>query len=436
MPDRKIITPFQRFFRIESFSGILLFSATIIALIWANSPFVDTYTSILQYELGFSSDSFKLTKPVILWINDGLMAVFFFVIGLEIKRELMIGELNSVKKASFPLLAAVGGMSGPLIIYIILNSNPDASHGWGIPMATDIAFTLAILQLLGKRVPLSLKVFLTAFAIVDDIGAVMVIAIFYNTGLNWMLLLYASLMLGFLFFLAYRGIYIKYLSIAFAIIIWVLFLKAGIHPTIAGVLMAFTIPIRQKIKPKTYLRKLSMIVDRIKAAEDTPEPTLSSEQIEQIDNLEEWTTMVQSPLQHLEHRLHNWVSYVIMPIFALANAGIIFGGENGIDMSLVFVLAISLIAGNFIGVNVISHLGVKLKIAILPDDVNKWQVIGASFLAGVGFTMSIFIANLAFVDQPMLMDSAKAGILLGSFISGLTGYLILRIVSPKVENKT
>ncbi|MFC2129479.1 Na+/H+ antiporter NhaA [Bacteroidota bacterium] len=431
MLEKMIITPFQRFVKIESFSGILLFSAMIIALIWANSPFSDTYTSILNFELGFSSDSFKLTKPVILWINDGLMAVFFFLIGLEIKRELLIGELNSVKKASFPLLAAIGGMMIPLILYTVLNKNPEASHGWGVPMATDIAFSLAILKLLGKRVPLSLKIFLTAFAIVDDIGAVMVIAIFYNTGIQWMLLLYAFILLGILFFMAYKGIYIKYLSFLFAIVIWVLFLKAGIHPTIAGILMAFTIPIRQKINFRTYIDKLTSITDNIKSACVGPSPILTKLQIEEIDNLEDWTAKVQSPLQHLEHRLHNWVSFLIMPIFALANAGIVFGGGAGFDMSLVLVLAISLVAGNFIGVAGISLLSIKLKIAVLPEDVSTWQVIGVSALAGVGFTMSIFIANLAFVDHPVLMDSAKVGILLGSLIAGMSGFVILRIAGRK-----
>ncbi len=431
MFEKLVVTPFQRFVKIQSFSGILLFSATIIALIWANSGLSDSYHTILNYELGFSSDSFKLTKPVILWINDGLMAVFFFVIGLEIKRELILGELNTMKKASFPILAAVGGMSIPMILYIVFNNNPEASHGWGIPMATDIAFSLAILSLLGKRVPLSLKIFITAFAIVDDIGAVMVIALFYSTGIQWMLLLIAFGMLGILFLLSSKGIYIKYLSIAFAIVIWVLFLKAGIHPTIAGILLAFTIPIRQKTNVKTFLRKLSLIVDKIKNTCEDEAPVLSKEQIEAIDNLEEWTELVQSPLQHLEHRLHNWVSYLIMPIFALANAGIVFGSVGGFDMSLVLVMALALVAGNFIGVGLFSFIGIKLKLVSLPSDISVTQLVGVSFLAGVGFTMSIFIANIAFVDHPLLMDSAKAGILLGSVIAGLTGYFILRFAKQK-----
>lgn len=431
MIEKLVITPFQRFVKIESFSGILLFAAMIIALIWANSGLSDIYHSILNFELGFSSDTFKLTKPVILWINDGLMAVFFFVIGLEIKRELLIGELNSIKKATFPIMAALGGMSIPLILYILINNNPDASHGWGIPMATDIAFSLAILKLLGKRVPLSLKIFITAFAIVDDLGAVMIIAIFYNSGIQWILLLIALAMLGFLFFLAYKGIYNKYLSIAFAVIIWVLFLKAGIHPTIAGVLLAFTIPIRQRVNLNTYIDNICSVVDRIRDTEECEKPILSKQQIQEIDTLEALTENVQSPLQHLEHKLHNWVSYFIMPLFALANAGIVFGGDGGFDFSLIMVIAIALFAGNFIGVSMFSFLGAKLKLTVLPDDVNPLQIMGVSFLAGVGFTMSIFIANLAFVNHPILMDSAKVGILLGSLLSGITGYFILFFAGRK-----
>ncbi len=431
MFEKLILTPFQRFVKIESFSGILLFGAMIVALIWANSGYSDVYHNILNFELGFSSDSFKLTKPVILWINDGLMAIFFFVIGLEIKRELLIGELNTFKKASFPLLAAIGGMSIPLVIYIIMNSNPEASHGWGIPMATDIAFSLAILTLLGKRVPLSLKIFLTAFAIVDDIGAVMVIAIFYNTGIQWILLIIALALLAILFFLSYKGIYMKYLFLFFGVAIWVLFLKAGIHPTIAGVLMAFTIPIRQKINVNTFIDKLCVIVDNIKGTKNLPDQILSGEQLEEIDNLEEWAHQVQSPLQHLEHVLHNWVSYLIMPIFALANAGIAFNSSTNFDVSIIFTIAVALFAGKIIGVTGFSFLSIKLKLTELPKDISNWQIIGVASIAGVGFTMSIFIANLAFADHPDLMDSAKAGILVGSIISGITGYLILRLAGGK-----
>ena len=425
--------PIKKFIKIESLSGLLLFSATIIGLIWANSSFGHIYSSVWQYKIGINTQSFQLVKPLILWINDGLMAIFFFVIGLEIKREMLIGELNSIKKVSFPVFAAIGGMLMPVTLYVLLNKNPEMINGWGVPMATDIAFALAILRLLGNRVPLSLKVFLMAFATIDDIGAVLVIAIFYSSKVAWILLLFAGILLLFLFYLSYKKIYIKYLSLFFGIIIWVLFLKAGIHPTIAGVLMAFTIPIRQKISIKKYINEVDTIVKDIKENADNLKSGLSKKQILNIDNLEDWTAKVQSPLQHLEHSLHNWIAFFIMPLFALSNAGVVFSSDMNIDYSLITIIIICLFLGNLIGVSLMSFIGVKLKITKLPKNVNFWQIIGIASLGGVGFTMSIFIANLAFADNPAIIDSAKIGILIGSLISGLVGYLILRFKSNQIK---
>jgi NhaA family Na+:H+ antiporter len=426
MVKRILITPFQKFVRIESLSGILLFGATLLAVILANSPLSERFQSIWQYKIGFGTSGFTLVKPLILWINDGLMAIFFFLIGLEIKRELLIGELNSVKKASFPLFAAIGGMILPVALFLILNKNPESSHAWGIPMATDIAFSLAILTILGKRVPLGLKVFLTAFAIVDDLGAVIVIALFYSETIKWSLIAIAIVMLAILFFLSYRRIYAKWVILIFGIAIWVLFLKAGIHPTIAGVLLAFTIPIRQKIGVETYVDKLCDIVEDIKESEGAGTPLLTKEQIESIDDMEEWTEKVQSPLQHLEHTLHNWVAYLIIPLFALSNAGVAFRGGGELDNRLGVIIVISLVAGKLIGVSLFSWISVKLGFAELPEEVNFKQVTGIALLAGVGFTMSIFVANLAFPGDPLLLDSAKAGILIGSLIAGFAGYAVLR----------
>jgi len=431
MVKRILITPFQKFVRIESLSGILLFGATLLAVLLANSPLSERFQSIWQYKIGFGTSGFELVKPLILWVNDGLMAIFFFLIGLEIKRELLIGELNSVKKASFPLFAAIGGMILPVVLFLILNKNPENSHAWGIPMATDIAFSLAILTILGKRVPLGLKVFLTAFAIVDDLGAVIVIALFYSESIKWSLMAIALVMLAILFFLSYRRIYAKWVILIFGIVIWVLFLKAGIHPTIAGVLLAFTIPIRQRIGMETYVDKLCDIVEDIKESNAMDSPLLSKEQIESIDDMEEWTEKVQSPLQHLEHTLHNWVAYLIMPLFALSNAGVAFRGGGAPDNNLGMIIVISLVAGKLIGVTLFSWISVRLGIAELPEEVNFKQVTGIALLAGVGFTMSIFVANLAFSGSPLLLDSAKSGILMGSLIAGIAGYAVLRMGSRK-----
>jgi len=431
MIQKYFLTAFQKFIKIESFSGILLFAATIIALIWANSGFGDFYQSLWKYEIGIGSREFGLTKPLILWINDGLMAIFFFLIGLEIKRELLIGELNSVRKATFPIFAAIGGILIPLALFLILNDNPKTSSGWGIPMATDIAFSLAILKLLGKSVPLSLKIFLTAFAIVDDLGAVLVIAVFYSGGIDWSLLVYSILLLTVLFSLSYRGLYFKNLTLFLGIVIWILFLKSGIHPTIAGVLLAFTIPIRQKIDVPFFIDKLSFISTSLTKAGKNNQQILTKDQIEQIDNLEDLIDDFHSPLQHLEHKLHSWVAYFIMPVFALANAGIAFKSNMIIDVSLIVNISIALFVGKFIGVSFFSFLALKLKLAELPEGINYWQIIGVAILAGVGFTMSIFIANLAFVENLIFIDSAKIGILIGSLISGIVGAVILKFCGKK-----
>lgn len=431
MVKRIILSPLQKFINIESFSGTLLLLTTILALIWANSPFADTYQSLWQYKIGFTSESFELNKPLILWINDGLMAIFFFLIGLEIKREFLIGELNSVKKLAFPLFGAIGGIIVPVLIFFILNENPETQKGWGISMATDIAFSLALLKALGNKVPLSLKIFLTAFAIVDDLGAVLVIAVFYSSDIQGNLLIISFGLLAILYFLSYRGYFSKFIMVSLGIVIWTLFLKSGIHPTLAGILLAFSVPIRQKIKTHQYIDNLVKITNNIKAASILKQPILSKEQIREIDNLEDWTDKYQSPLQRLEHNLHDWVAYFIIPVFALANAGVAINSDMDIDISLVTNIAISLILGKSIGISAIVFIVQKLKLIEVPKDISTQQIIGVSFLAGIGFTMAIFIASLAFPNSPVYIDSAKIGTLIGSVIAAIIGYLILRFEKQK-----
>ncbi|MEY8862329.1 Na+/H+ antiporter NhaA [Tenacibaculum singaporense] len=426
MIKKRIISPLQNFIKTESASGILLLAATLLALIWANSPFRDSYNHLWEYKIGFKSEHFELYKPLILWINDGLMAVFFFLIGLEIKREFLIGELNSTKKLAFPLFGALGGMLFPILFFYLLNKNPETSHGWGVPMATDIAFSLAVLNTLGKRIPLSLKVFLTAFAIVDDIGAVLVIALFYSTSIDITLISIAIGLLAFLYFIAHKGFYSHYVTFMFGAVIWVLFLKAGIHPTVAGILMAFAVPIRQKVHTPEFIANLSQIMDNIKKAKVAPKPILSKEQVAEIDNLDHWIEDYQSPLQLLEHKLHDLVAYAIIPIFALANAGVLIDGDANLDTSLIINIALCLILGNSIGITTIITTVKKLKIIEVPKDINAQHIVGVSFLAGIGFTMAIFIASLAFAKSPEFLGSAKIGVLLGSLVSAIIGYLILR----------
>lgn len=426
MPNNSNQSLFQKFIKVEGLSGILLFATTIIAMIWANSGYADTYKEFWGYKVGIDFSSFQLIKPLLLWVNDGLMAIFFFLIGLEIKRELLIGELNSIRKATFPLFAAIGGMLFPLGLFLLLNQNPETSQGWGIPMATDIAFSLAILNLLGKSVPLSLKIFLTAFAIVDDLGAVLVIAVFYSTGINWMYIVISLVLLGLLFLLSSRDYYNKYLTFSLGLVIWVLFLKSGIHPTIAGVLLAFTIPIRKRINYQTFVSELDVLKGEISEIEVDDNRALPKAVVYKIDQLEDLVDNVQSPLQHLEHRLHGWVAYLIMPIFALANAGIQFSANLDFDYGLVLNIALALFVGKLVGIPLLSFISVKLNLAELPENVSFLQVVGVAILAGVGFTMSIFIANLAFAGDLVCIGSAKMGILIGSAISAVIGAAILK----------
>ena len=437
MITKILLTPFQKFVKTESLAGILLFGATIIALIWANSPYGATYESLWQYEIGISFQDFELKKPLILWINDGLMAIFFFLIGLELKRELLIGEINTLKKASFPFIAALGGVIVPVILYLTLNQNPETVKGWGIPMATDIAFALAILSTLGKRVPLSLKIFLTAFAIIDDIAAVLIIAIFYSANINWYFILYGLILISFLGYWYHNRKYSLEIGIILAIIIWFLFLKSGIHPTIAGVLLAFTIPIKRRLNIKSFSDNLSSISTSIEKLsndeedDDDEKHLLTKEETTHIENLDDLTFEVRSPLQHLEYKLHNWIAYLILPIFAFANAGVAISTDFDFDFSLMTTIVISLFLGKFIGVALFSYFGIKLKITELPKGINFKQILGVSAIAGVGFTMSIFIGNLAFSGDLISINSAKVGIIIGSIISGILGYVILLLSSKK-----
>ncbi len=428
MIKQLLLTPFQKFVKTESLAGVLLFGSTIIALIWANSPYGKFYEELWEQTIGISFQSFELKKPLILWINDGLMAVFFFVIGLELKRELLIGEINSVKKAAFPFIAALGGVLVPVSLYLLLNQDPETEKGWGIPMATDIAFALAILSTLGKRVPLSLKVFLTAFAIIDDIAAVLVIAIFYSVNVSWMYILYGIILIAFLGLLYYLRRYSFAVGIVVAIVIWFLFLKSGVHPTIAGVLLAFTIPMKRRLNVKYFSEHLNTISQKlVNVTDDDERHLLTKDEIKCIDNLDDLTFEVRSPLQHLEHKLHSLVAYFILPVFAFANAGVVVSLDYNFDFSLMTNIAVSLLVGKFIGVALFSYVGNKLNITELPGGISFRQILGISAVAGVGFTMSIFIDNLAFYGEMININSAKVGIIIGSITSAAVGYTILRL---------
>jgi NhaA family Na+:H+ antiporter len=426
----------NQFMQLETTASLLLFAFSVLAVVWANSPYGQTYSDLWNYKftVGFANTSFHLEKPLILWINDGLMAIFFFVIGLEVKREVLAGELTTLRKASLPIFAALGGMAFPVMIFLFFNQGKVGAEGWGIPMATDIAFTLGILKLLGNRVPLGMKIFLTAFAIVDDIGAILVIAIFYSANIQWDLITYAILIVGALGLLSYKHFYSKYFFFVMGFVVWVLFLKSGVHPTIAGILMAFTIPMYREINLSEYQKELTTQLDNFKACNYKNPQLLNKKQLEIVDEIETISNQVQSPLQHLEHGLHGWVGYVIMPIFALANAGVVLsfsGLENTSHITL--NIALALVFGNTIGIMLFSYIAIKLKFADLPKGVKFNQLLGVSILGGLGFTMSLFITNLAYVDEAFIA-AAKMGVILGSLVAGFLGYLILRFSLKNTSN--
>lgn len=431
-----IVDPFQRFFQIEASGGIILMLFTVIALVWANSPWGDFYHHLWEHEFTFQFDgsTIKLPSTIHHWVNDGLMAIFFFVVGLEIKRELIAGELSSLKKASLPIAAAIGGMAVPAILFTVLNTDKATASGWGIPMATDIAFSLGVLSLLGKRVPVALKVFLVAFAIVDDLGAVLVIAFFYSGNIEWSFLIVAlGLVLG-LTTLNWLNINKVPIYVVVGFVVWYLFYRAGIHPTIAGVLIAFTIPMKRRIRRSVFRNRMQNELDTFCTAPgESGKQTLTHQQLVAIDNMEAEILRVQSPVQRLEHDLHSFVTFFVMPVFALINAGVALEGAklSSIFSGLSGTIEVSLIAGKVIGILLFCFISVKLGLAILPDNVKWKQILGLGFLGGMGFTMSLFIANLAFVKNGDVLNPAKIGILVGSLIAGLSGYLILHFTLDK-----
>ncbi|HAS88131.1 MAG TPA: Na+/H+ antiporter NhaA [Desulfovibrio sp.] len=429
-----LLKPFNYFFKMEAAGGIALMVCTIVALIWANSPWAESYHSLWQTKLTFGIGDWTLSKALILWINDGLMAVFFFVVGLEIKRELLVGGLSTPSQTIMPVAAALGGMIIPALCFVFFNAGEKSIAGWGLPMATDIAFALGIMSLLGKRVPMGLKIFLTAVAIVDDIGAILVIAIFYTTSLNLVALGLGLAGIALMaMFNAIWGIrnYIPYLAVG--ILVWFAFLMSGIHATIAGVLAALTIPASTRMDCRGFIEKLREAADNFEIA-ITPGKTVLTNKEQQIalHTMEDAYSDSTTPLQNLEHALHPWVAFCIMPIFALANAGVAL--EADIFQELVSPVALGIFAGlvigKQIGVTGACWLTHKLGLSAFPSRTTLIHLWGASCLSGVGFTMSIFIANLAFEDAARLIELSKIAILFASLTAGTLGYCILKYVAP------
>ncbi len=375
--------------------------------------------------------AFAIAKPLLLWINDGLMAIFFFVVGLEIKREVLVGELSSPRQAVLPLAAAVGGMVVPALFYLAFNAGTDTAAGWGIPMATDIAFALGVLALLGTRAPLALKIFLTALAIVDDLGAVLVIAFFYTSQLSWTSLGVGALFLAALILANRLGVRRTAVYIVLGLGLWVAFLKSGVHATIAGVLLAMTIPARRRIDAPAFLDRVRARVAEFASDTHPGKTELTTDQRDAVHSLEVACEAVETPLTRMEHALHSWVAFGIMPVFALANAGVSLGGNLGaaLGSSVSLGILFGLYFGKQLGVTAFAWGAVRLGWATLPDGVRWRQVYGVSLLTGIGFTMSLFVANLAFADASVL-DQAKIAVFAASLLTGGIGYALLRATPP------
>ena len=423
-----LVRPFKIFAQNKLAGAILLLGATVVALAWANSPWHHSYHDLLHVHLSVDLGGFVLDKTLHHWINDGLMGIFFFVIGLEIKREVIAGELSDPRRAALPIVAAIGGMAVPAGVYVVANLNGGAIHGWGVPTATDIAFALGVLALLGDRVPIALKVFLTALAIVDDILAVLVIALFYSDGISMQALIAG---LGFCLTAAvFNRIGVRrtvpYLLLGLAC--WLCFLESGVHATLSAVLMALTIPSRAALAPGTLLSRLKPLLNEI-GDDATPSKVheLEKDQQHALEEASRLTSEAVPPLQRLEHGLMPLVTFVVMPVFALANAGVHLSGSFGdaIFSAVGLGIVLGLFVGKQLGITLFAFLAVKLGIAVLPGGSGWRQVHAVAVLGGIGFTMSLFVASLAFSD-PVVSDSAKLAILVGSVLSAVTGYLLLR----------
>ena len=424
---------FQRFLHSQEIGALILIATTAIALIWANSAWGQFYYDLSHTYLGvrFGDAEFKLTLSH--WIKDGLMAIFFFVVGLEIKREVVVGELSSVDKAMLPVGAALGGAVVPAGLYAWLNMGTEGASGWGIPMATDIAFALGVLSLFGKRVPIALKVFLTALAIADDLLAVAVIAIFYTPDLKVGMLGLAVMTIGLMVLANRMGVRATWVYATLAVIVWIDVLGSGVHATIAGVLVAMVIPVRPAIDPEEFMDTASSLLDKARGEDNSLDALIHD--AERRNNFSQLALTVEDaipPATALEHRLHPVQSLVILPLFALFSAGVAFSPENleGFPTSVSLGVIAGLVLGKPIGVLVASWLVLRFA-DIEMGQITLSQFLGAGFLAGIGFTMSIFISELAFVNE-LLIDQAKVGILIASLLAGVCGAIILYFALPKV----
>ena len=427
-------TIFQRFFRTETAGGSVLLLFGIAALVLANSPLAEAYQRLWQIRLTFGTTEHSLSLTLHQWINDGLMPVFFLLVGLEIKRELIVGELASVRKAALPIAGAIGGMIVPATVYWMCNMSGQNARGWGIPMATDIAFALGALALIAPHAPAGARLFLAALAIVDDMGAVLVIAIFYSHALAWNALIVAALIVSLLIGLNAMGVRRLWPYLLGGIALWYFVHESGVHATVAGVALAFTIPTHTRINAVEFSRKARGFLARFDRTESGDSLVLTSKgQQEAVFAIEHASKAVTAPILRLEHALHNFSAFVVMPLFAFANAGVRIGGPFRHAEVAIGVL-LGLVIGKPLGITAVALGAVKSGIAQLPRGLGWASLLGYACLAGIGFTMSLFIAMLAF-DESGPVNAAKSGILAGSLLAGLAGAIVLRLASRFRDNE-
>ena len=436
----RLLSPFHRFMRFEAAGGVLLILCALSAMVWANSGWAASYNELFyQNKVTVGFGDWALSKPFILWINDLLMAVFFLLVGLEIKREVLVGELQSPRKAALPIAAAIGGMAIPGLVYALVNMGQGSMSGWGVPMATDIAFALGVLALCGSRVPLSVRVFLTSLAIVDDLGALLVIAVFYTEKIGVTYLGYAGGLLMLMAILNAIGVRRVLVYMLLGLVVWYFVLKSGVHATIAGVLVAMTIPAKTRVDQARYSGFVRSMLERFDADSKGSERSWTTgRQQSAVLAIEDAGHKVETPVRRLEHSLIPWVAFLILPVFALANAGVPVsgGGEDEAAASVwssraLWGVVLGLLVGKPVGVFGFAWLAHKMGIGVLPEGASWRHVFGAAWLSGIGFTMALFIANLAFQSETDL-DAAKLGVLGASVIAGIVGFAIL-ICTPKSE---
>ncbi len=434
----QIFRPAQSFFKNEASSSVLLLLSTIVALVWVNSYIAETYHHLWRTKFSIAIGDYCVTKSLIHWIDEGLMTFFFFTVGLEIKREILVGELSSTKKALLPVIAALGGMIVPGAIYFAFNFGTSTAGGWGIPMATDIAFALGAIAVFGKKLPVGLRIFLSAFAIADDLGAVLIIALFYTQEIVWH---YLVVSIFFIFALALANfLWIRWtlLYVLLGLAIWFAVLGSGIHPTVAGIVVAMFIPARGKYDTDRFVQKVKKLMGGFQCEDQGCGYSilLDRDHLDAVHALEVACHDVETPLQRMEHALHPWVAFLVLPLFALCNAGLSFHGLSIADTvvhPLALGITLGLCVGKPLGITLFSYVAAKAGIVSLPDGVSWSHILGVSMLGGIGFTMSLFISGLSFPD-PDLYNLSRLWIFVGSLLAAFAGLLLLGVTCVLSRN--